>query len=39
MIKTRLGEMARIMKNVIAKDLPIAEGTSEYWIHPLITDD
>jgi hypothetical protein len=26
-------------KNVIANGLPISEGKSEVWIHPLITGD
>jgi hypothetical protein len=29
--------MTRIIKIVIANGLPIAEGKSEVWIHPLIT--
>jgi hypothetical protein len=32
-------EMARSMKNVIANGLPITEGKSEVWIHPLIAGD
>jgi hypothetical protein len=29
--------ITRIIKVVIANNLPIAEGKSEVWIHPLIT--
>jgi hypothetical protein len=29
--------MTRIKKIVIANGLPITEGKSEVWIHPLIT--
>jgi hypothetical protein len=31
--------MTMIIKIVTANGLPIAEGKSEYWIHPLITVD
>jgi hypothetical protein len=31
--------ITRIMKMVIANGLPIAEGKSEVWIHPIITWD
>jgi hypothetical protein len=34
-----LGEMTMIIKIVIANGLPIAEGKSEFWIHPLMTED
>jgi hypothetical protein len=29
--------ITRIIKIVIANDLPIADGKSEFWINPLIT--